>query len=66
MQQVEQTISHTASCRKQHVCKLKRIASLSLIFTFQPCMLEAQIRVRVSFYLVLQEMKVQITHLALH
>lgn len=29
-------------------------------------MLEAQIRVRVSFYLVLQEMKVQITQLALH
>lgn len=29
-------------------------------------MLEAQIRVRVSFYLELQEMKMQITRLALH
>lgn len=65
MQQVEQAISHTARFGKQHVCKLK-IASLSLIFIFQPCTLEAQIKVRVSFYLVLQEMKVHITQLALH
>lgn len=55
---MEQAISHTARLGKQHVHKLRRKASLVLIFTLQPYS-GALAGVRVLLCLGLQEMKVQ-------